>query len=302
MGARTGTTATQPPPLPRSSYPQHPRPHARRARPGRRSATRTRPFAEPAPPAGSGPVPDPGSGPEGEPRGRRTLSRRQRRVRNRRRRFWTIVMPAVAGATAGLALTGALLRDGAPRAFESLTLVVHVHADGRADRIVLAGVDASGRAALLAGPARLPDAPADPATGGPVGPALARRLERELAVSFDRVVVVDDDLLGRILDPSGEVGSAPRTDRASLESWVDRLGDPGTAAAVRRVDGRLDGFVAAAASGEVAVGVLPEARAVPVGAAGAEGGGPPVLDVDRARVAVARLLPSLVEGSGAAGG
>jgi len=92
-----------------------------------------------------------------------------------------------------------------------------------------------------------------------------------LGLRIDRVMVVDDYLLGRILDPERVDGSTPRTDAAALEAWVRRLADRGAAAAVRAVDGRLDPFVTAAGSGGARVGALPATARAPGEAGGSAG-------------------------------
>lgn len=194
-------------------------------------------------------------------------------------------MPVLAGVTAVTAIAGALVRDGSPAA-AGTTLIVHVRDDGRADRMVLAGVDTgSGRAVLVVGPARLPGAA--PAAG-PAAPALARDLERVFGIGIDEVVAVDDDLLGRILEPAGSDPAGASLDAAALERWVGRLADPEVAAATGAVDGRLRHLIAAIGSGPVRVATLPPA---PEGAAP---GDAPALDVDAARSVLAGVFPSAV--------
>jgi len=207
-------------------------------------------------------------------------------------------MPTVAGVTAAVAVAGAVVRDGAPPAPAGVTLLVHVHGDGSAERMVLLGVDdRSGRAVLLPGPARLPGDPGRAAGARPTGPALARDLGRTLGIDIDRVMVVDDDLLSRVLRPAAVPEAAPRLDAPTLRSWAVRLTEPGAGRATGAVDGRLDGFLAAASSRRARVAPLPEVPS----SAPAAAGDPAVLDVGRARQLVSRMLPSAVRHPGAAG-
>ncbi len=116
-----------------------------------------------------------------------------------------------------------------------------------------------------------------------------------MGLRIDRVMVVDDYLLGRILDPERVDGSTPRTDAAALEAWVRRLADRGAAAAVRAVDGRLDPFVTAAGSGGARVGALPATARAPGeagGSAGATASERPIPASTRRPGVIERFLPA----------